>query len=135
MKTQQFIYITDSDKAKIFKQANSHQISVSTYVDIIVQNYKYMVEVENFNKYIEKGKNRICIKTKNCKNLSNQLITNCIYCYLHNDYLQTIKQINPPGIKNLNKTIQSTADKTIDKNYDLNRIIRATYTANKILKR
>ena len=128
MKTERnYIYLTNEDKTKIFKQAWSKQLSVSTYVSIIHELYKGYPQKD----YLCKGQNRICIKTaKEHKDID---LTNSVFLFLHNDKLKSMlynnenKKAVDTMITNMNRKIQSKADSTYDKMWNYNTTIRATY--------
>lgn len=116
-----YIYLDQQDKAKLIKTATAKQLSLSSYINIIVKHY-IMCET-NKESYIHKGQFKIHIKLRAKEyNADSLTITNCVYRFLHNNEFYT--EIN---YKKLNSMIQSECDTTIDPNYLKNMIIRNTY--------
>lgn len=123
-----YIYITQDDKNRLSKLAQSKQLSLSACVDIIASKFYFLVA--NKEEYIKKGdiKVKLNIKNKATWPVSDKLATNCITAFFHeelNDFP------NKDGIKNLKRQIQSQMDKTFDPNFLKNIIIRTNYRTNK----
>ena len=134
MKKYKVIYLDEEDKEKIQKQAQKKQLSLSTYVEIIIYNLQKIMETEkaeNLQSYIHKGKKQIYIKPKTNRcyikvNVSmNVIYTNIIYLFLHQDILKTY--LDEKEIKKSLKNIQSESDKKYDPRFDYNNKIRMEY--------
>jgi len=119
-----YIQLDLDDKNKLFKLAQKRNLSVSTVADIIIKNLYVCFDWkdEKREKYIYKGKYKICLKLRNenKNHLSKVINTNCIYSYLHNESLKI-------NWNNINRKIQSDLDKAYDPNYMKNLIIRTNY--------
>lgn len=122
------IWLDKADKITLTKQAQKKALSLSTYINIIVKHY-YIISHENcFKDYIYKGKQQTHIKLRNENklNLTPMIVTNAIYMYLHQEKI-TEKYKGLIKTEKLNRKIQSETDKTIDKFYLGNQLIRAKY--------
>lgn len=118
-----YIYLNATDKAKLTKTAQNKQLSLSTYINIIVKNYINLLTEEQHQKYINKGNSKTHIKLRAKEYKANSIeITNAVYKYLHSKELK--EQLN---FEKVNRYIQSETDKTIDANFQKNMIIRITY--------
>lgn len=121
------IWLDKEDKNVLIKKAQSKQLSLSTYIDIITRNYWIICHEKIFKAYIHKGKEQTHIKLLNRDKhkLTPTIITNCVYLFLHPDKLTNYT--DKLQITKINRKIQSDTDKTIDRFYLGNQIIRANY--------
>lgn len=124
------IYLTKEDKIKLTKQAHAKQLSLSTYIDIIVENYWIITHKNCFDSYIFKGTEQTHIKLRNSHNfkLTPMIITNAITLFLHKEY-NNKEWTSLIDYQNINRRIQSQADRTIDERYNYNQLRRAIYRA------
>lgn len=125
--TETNIWLDKEDKITLTKKAQQKQLSLSTYIGIIVRNY-WIISHENiFKEYIHKGTEQTHIKIRNKEKhkLTPMIITNAVYLFLHPDKLSNYT--DKLQLTKLNRKIQSESDKEIDKFYLGNQIIRANY--------
>lgn len=120
------IWLDKEDKQVLTKKAQQKQLSLSTFIDIITNEYIFGCYIPN--EYLHKGKKQTHIKIKNHNKheLTPTIITNCVYIYLHHEKHPKYKELKEHLTK-LDRKIQSKADKTTDNFYLGNQIIRSQY--------
>lgn len=125
------IYLTKENKTRLTKMARAKYLSLSTYIDIIVEHYFSICHKKALPTYIEKGteQTHIKLRNKNQNKLTPIIISNCISVYLNPSKAPAIYE--KLALTKINKQIQSKADKTIDNNYNYNELCRAIYRAER----
>lgn len=127
-----YLKLTNIDRAKLKKLADSKSLSMSTTANIIIKHLYCWIKADN---YIQNPNCIICVKLKNENklDLNTMINSNCIHIYFNTEkfaYCQNEK-VNKKLLESIKKQIQSELDKTYDPNAIKNQIIRATYNINK----
>lgn len=133
-----FLKLTEQDKSKLKKLAQTKNLSMSTCANIIAKHLFFFVS--NEQNYYKEGNTQTTIKIRNECNFeyNTMKITNCIILYFNHEHLNKniLTKTNENDFwKHQNKIIQKELDKTIDVNKNLNEEIRAYYRAKHHLER
>lgn len=139
-----YLFLTNEDKTTLFKKAQQNQLSVSTLVGIICNEYLIYTEykAKALEHFINRGDNMIHLHIKDTitnkgYKFTDKNYNNAIYMYLHHDKLNQIELekgktlADVVKVRQANTNIGRTIKKTFDPKFNYNQIKRQSYLALK----